>query len=64
MTIRYSRRSFFVHARTALASIGFSSVMTPMQSMGAAISPKDEASITTRSLVCKRSLTLREPIRF
>jgi L-seryl-tRNA(Ser) seleniumtransferase len=42
MTIRYSRRSFFAHARTALASIGFSSVMTPMRSMGMEVSHEDD----------------------
>ena len=42
MTIRYSRRSFFAHARTALASIGFSSLMTPMQSIGADLSHEDD----------------------
>ena len=41
MTIRYSRRSFFAHAQTALASIGFSSVMTPMRAIGAEVSPED-----------------------
>ncbi len=41
MTIRYSRRSFFAHARAALASIGFSSVMTPMRAIGAEVSPED-----------------------
>ena len=42
MTIRYSRRSFFAHIRTALASIGFSSLMTPMHSIGAELSHKDD----------------------
>jgi L-seryl-tRNA(Ser) seleniumtransferase len=41
MTIRYSRRSFFAHTRTALASIGFSSLMTPMRSIGAEVSLED-----------------------
>jgi len=45
MTIRYSRRSFFAHARTALASIGFSSLMTPMQSIGATISPGEDDGV-------------------
>lgn len=42
MTIRYSRRSFFAHARTALASIGFSSVMTPIRSMGINVAHEDD----------------------
>ncbi len=42
MTIRYSRRSFFSYSRTALASIGLSSLMTPMQSIGAVLSHKDD----------------------
>ncbi len=45
MTIRYSRRSFFAHARTALASIGFSSVMTPMRSFGAELSPHQDDGV-------------------
>ena len=44
MTIRYSRRSFFVHARTALASIGFSS-LTPMRSFGAELSPHQDDGV-------------------
>jgi L-seryl-tRNA(Ser) seleniumtransferase len=42
MTIRYSRRSFFAHSRTALASIGLSSLMTPMHSIGAELSHEDD----------------------
>ena len=42
MTIRYSRRSFFAHTRTALASIGFSSLMTPMRSIGAELPHEDD----------------------
>jgi L-seryl-tRNA(Ser) seleniumtransferase len=41
MTNRYSRRSFFAHSRTALASIGLSSLMTPMHSIGAELSHED-----------------------
>ena len=42
MTIRYSRRSFFAHTRTVLASIGFSSLLTPMQSIGAELSHEND----------------------
>jgi L-seryl-tRNA(Ser) seleniumtransferase len=42
MTIRYSRRSFFAQTRTVLATIGFSSLMTPMQSIGAELSHEDD----------------------
>lgn len=41
MTIRYSRRSFFVHARTALATVGFSSLLAPVHSMGAEVPHED-----------------------
>ncbi|MES2220911.1 MAG: selenocysteine synthase [Acidobacteriota bacterium] len=42
MTIRYSRRSFFAHTRTALVSLGFSSLMPPMQSFGAELPLQDD----------------------
>lgn len=42
MTIRYSRRSFFAHGRTALASLGFTSLMTPIQAIGAERSNVDD----------------------
>ena len=42
MTIRYSRRSFFAHARTALASLGFASLTAPIQAIGAERSNVDD----------------------
>jgi L-seryl-tRNA(Ser) seleniumtransferase len=45
MAIRYSRRTFFAHARTALASVGLSSVMKPMPSFGAELSPREDSSV-------------------
>ena len=43
MTIRYSRRSFFAHTRTALASLGLSSLISPTRLMGAEPSHEDDA---------------------
>jgi L-seryl-tRNA(Ser) seleniumtransferase len=45
MTIRYSRRSFFAHARTALASIGFSSLMKPMQSFAVEVAHNEDNGV-------------------